>query len=68
MNVAILNKYGYKISNIQGMSHSEISESVLNLSQQDVDNDYQIDNLVMAMVDIDEQTGRARSIVRVRRD
>ncbi|MEI8048631.1 MAG: MerR family transcriptional regulator [Bacteroidota bacterium] len=55
MNVAILNKYGHKISNIQGMSPAEISESVLNLSQQDLDNDYQVDNLVMSMVEIDEQ-------------
>ena len=55
MNVAILNKYGHKISNIQGMSAAEISESVLSLGNQDLDNDYQVDNLVMAMVEIDEQ-------------
>ena len=55
MNVAILNKYGYKISNIQGMSTTEISKSVLDLTQQDIDNEHLVDNLVMAMIEMDEQ-------------
>ena len=58
MNVAILNKYGYKISNIQGMSANEISKSVLNLSQQDIDNEHLIDNLVMSMIEMDEKKFR----------
>lgn len=55
MNVAILNKYGYKISNIQSMSSEEIVSSVLDLTNQDLDNDHQVDNLVMAMIELDEQ-------------
>jgi len=55
MNVAILNKYGYKISNIQGMSVDEITKSVIDLSQQDIDNEHLVDNLVMAMIEMDEQ-------------
>lgn len=55
MNVAILNKYGYKISNIQSMSPAEITKCVVDLTHQDLDNDHQIDNLVMAMIEIDEQ-------------
>jgi DNA-binding transcriptional MerR regulator len=55
MNVAILNKYGYKISNIQSMSLAEVSQHVTDLSNQDVDNDHHIDNLVMAMIQLDEQ-------------
>jgi MerR family transcriptional regulator, light-induced transcriptional regulator len=55
MNVAILNKYGYKISNIQSMSAAEINKCVIDLTNQDVDNDHQIDNLVMAMIELDEQ-------------
>jgi len=55
MNVAILNKYGYKISNIQGMSAAELNTCVVDLTHQDIDNDYQIDNLVMAMIELDEQ-------------
>jgi len=55
MNVAILNKYGYKISNIQGMSPDEITKSVVDLTHQDLDNEHQVDNLVMAMIELDEQ-------------
>ncbi len=54
MNVAILNKYGYKISNIQSMTDVEISNSVVELTNQDLDNDHQVDNLVMAMIELDE--------------
>jgi MerR family transcriptional regulator, light-induced transcriptional regulator len=55
MNVAILNKFGYKISNIQSMSASEIAKCVVDLTNQDIDNDHLVDNLVMAMIEIDEQ-------------
>lgn len=55
MNVAILNKYGYKISNIQSMSPDELTKCVVDLTHQDLDNDHQVDNLVMAMIEIDEQ-------------
>jgi DNA-binding transcriptional MerR regulator len=55
MNVAILNKYGYKISNIKGMSSEEIGKCVLDLTHQDLDNEYQVDNLVMSMIEMDEQ-------------
>lgn len=55
MNVAILNKYGYKISNIQSMSADEITKCVVDLTNQDTDNGHQVDNLVMAMIELDEQ-------------
>lgn len=55
MNVAILNKYGYKISNIQGMTAAEIAKSVVDLTHQDIDNEHLVDNLVMAMIELDEQ-------------
>lgn len=54
MNVAILNKFGYKISNIQSMSSAELNSCVMDLTQQDIDNDHQVDNLVMAMIELDE--------------
>ena len=54
MNVAILNKYGYKISSIQQMTSEEITQTVVSLTNQHIDNDHQIDNLVMAMIEIDE--------------
>jgi DNA-binding transcriptional MerR regulator len=54
MNVAILNKYGYKISNIQSMSVQEVSQNVVELANQDIDNDHQVDSLIMAMIELDE--------------
>jgi MerR family transcriptional regulator, light-induced transcriptional regulator len=54
MNVAILNKFGYKISNIQSMTSAEITKCVVELSNQDIDNDHQVDNLVMSMIELDE--------------
>jgi DNA-binding transcriptional MerR regulator len=54
MNVAILNKYGYKISNIKSMTEVEVSNCVVELTNQDLDNDHQVDNLVMAMIELDE--------------
>lgn len=54
MNVAILNKYGYKISNIQSMSAAELHTCVVDLTHQDIDNEHQVDNLVMAMIELDE--------------
>jgi len=55
MNVAILNKFGYKISNIKSMSSAEINKCVIELSKQDIYYDHRLDNLVMAMIEIDEQ-------------
>ncbi len=55
MNVAILNKFGYKISHIQSMSADEIAKSVVALTYQDIDNEHQVDSLVMAMIELDEQ-------------
>jgi MerR family transcriptional regulator, light-induced transcriptional regulator len=55
MNVAILNKYGYKISNIQSMSGDEITKCVVDLTHHDSDNSHQVDNLVIAMIELDEQ-------------
>jgi DNA-binding transcriptional MerR regulator len=54
MNVAILNKYGYKISNLQSMTEAEINNCILELTNQDIDNDYQVDSLIMAMIELDE--------------
>jgi len=55
MNVAILNKFGYKISNIKNMTENEINRRILELTQQDIDNDHLVDSLVMSMMEMDEQ-------------
>jgi MerR family transcriptional regulator, light-induced transcriptional regulator len=53
ISIAILNKNGFRISKIAGMSDEEIaSELMLTI---EADNDSRIDNLVLAMIEMNEQ-------------
>jgi DNA-binding transcriptional MerR regulator len=54
LNIAILNRQGYRISDISKMSADEISEKVMNFSYSSNDVESQIEKLVIAMVDLDE--------------
>jgi MerR family transcriptional regulator, light-induced transcriptional regulator len=54
MNIAILNRFGYKISEIARLTHQELAERVLDVSQSQPDIDFEIENLIMAMLDFDE--------------
>lgn len=55
LNVALLNKSGYKISTIQEMSSSEITQKVITLEDGAFANDLHINNLILAMMSFDEQ-------------
>lgn len=54
LNVSILNRNGFKISNIVNLSEETISEKILNLAQANSDVNNQIESLVLAMIDMDE--------------
>ncbi len=54
LNVSILNRNGLKISNIARMSDSEIEKQVLEINEETEDHSSVIENLVLAMVDLDE--------------
>lgn len=54
LNVSILNRHGYKISNIVSLTDNSISEKILNLAQTHSDSESQIENLVIAMIELDE--------------
>ena len=54
LNISILNKYGFKISNIVNLSDDAVKEKILNLSQGMNNMESQIENLVVAMVELDE--------------
>ncbi len=56
LNIAILNRQGYRISDIAKMSNSEISEKVMNFTYSSNDVESQIEKMVIAMVDLDEAT------------
>ena len=55
LNVSILNRQGYKISSIANLSNQMICEKVLNLAHTSNDVENQIESLVLAMIDLDEQ-------------
>jgi DNA-binding transcriptional MerR regulator len=54
LNIGILNNNGYKISKIAQMQKDEITASVLEITGNNFDTNVQIDNLIIAMVEMDE--------------
>jgi len=54
LNVSILNRHGYKISNIANFTENSINEKIINLAQTQNDVESQIEGLVLAMIDLDE--------------
>lgn len=54
LNVSILNKHGYKISEIARLSDKELTDRVMNLSMNPGDFETQIESLVVAMIELDE--------------
>lgn len=54
LNISMLNRKGIKISKIAGLCDAEIREKVQHLSRDVHDADSQIENLVLATLDLDE--------------
>ena len=55
LNVSVLNKYGYKISQIDRMSHDDLCNIVLTLSDEGAKLDLTVNRLVECMVDFDTE-------------
>jgi MerR family transcriptional regulator, light-induced transcriptional regulator len=55
INVSLLNSVGLKISKIAGMSSAEISQKVIEISETKPETTVHIDQLVIAMVELDEE-------------
>ncbi len=53
LNVALLNKYGYKISHIDKMNDGEMNEKILSLNQMEAQQERIVNDLIQSMVDID---------------
>ncbi|MEJ7587432.1 MAG: MerR family transcriptional regulator [Ferruginibacter sp.] len=53
LNIALLNKYGFKISNIDKMNEVEIREKTLSLTQIEAQHERLVNELIQCMVDID---------------
>ena len=55
LNISILNRHGYRISDIIKLSEKEICEKVMQLSQRCADTHSQIENLLIAMIEMNEE-------------
>jgi DNA-binding transcriptional MerR regulator len=53
LNVALLNKYGFKISHIDKMNETEIKDRILSLSQVQAQQERIINEMIQTMVDLD---------------
>ena len=54
LNISILNRNGFKISDIVWMGEDVLSEKVLQVTQRIYDADTQLEGLVVAMIELDE--------------
>ena len=52
LNIALLNKYGYKISHIDRMSATEIKDKILSLAQVEAQQERMVNMLIHHMIDI----------------
>lgn len=53
LNIALLNKYGYKVSHIDKMNAAEIKEKITALAQAEAQQERIVNELVQTMVDVD---------------
>ena len=52
LNIALLNKYGYKISHLDRMSAAEMSEKILSLSQAEAQQERIVNELIRCMANV----------------
>lgn len=53
LNIALLNKYGFKISHIDRMSADEMQQKILSLSHEDAQKERIVNELIRNMIDLD---------------
>lgn len=53
LNIALLNKYGFKISHIDKMNPQEMSERIISLNQAEAQQERLINELLQRMIDLD---------------
>lgn len=54
LNISMLNRNGYKISKIAGLTENELNEKIITITQNPGDTQSQIENLTIAMIELDE--------------
>lgn len=56
LNVALLNKFGFKISHIDRMNHEEMNEKILSLNQQEAQLENLVNSLIQYMIELDTES------------
>lgn len=56
LNIALLNKYGYKISHIDKMNEVQINEKILSLNQMEAQQERIVNDLIKNMIDLDMES------------
>lgn len=59
LNVALLNKFGFKISHIDKMNEADIKEKILSLNQLEAQQDRIVNTLIQNMIDLDMESFEA---------
>lgn len=54
LNISILNRHGYKISNIANLPNDELSNKIININNKSFDTDSKVEGLVVSMIEMDE--------------
>lgn len=54
LNISILNRHGFKISNIANLENDELGQKIISITNKSFDTDSNIENLIIAMIELDE--------------
>ncbi|MBE0637540.1 MAG: MerR family transcriptional regulator [Bacteroidales bacterium] len=54
LNVSILNRHGFKISNIACLENDDLGKKIISITNKSLDTDTNLENLIISMIEIDE--------------
>jgi MerR family transcriptional regulator, light-induced transcriptional regulator len=54
LNVSILNRHGFKISNIASLDNEDLGKKIISVTNKSLDTSSSIENLIISMIEIDE--------------
>ncbi len=55
LNISILNRQGFKISNIASLENKDLNDKIISISNKSLETESQIEGLMIAMLELDEQ-------------
>ncbi len=55
LNISILNRQGFKISNIANLENEALNKTIISINTKSLDNESHIEGMMLAMLELDEQ-------------